>query len=186
MEDTQIISLFFQRSDNAIAEVQSKYDRLAKSVARRILPDERDVEECISDAYMRLWDAIPPNKPQSLSAYLMRIVRNVSLDKYNYNTAEKRSTALTSAFEELEAFLPTPETSIAEKLKNQEFEEFINRFLRRQSKEARIFFVRRYWYGENIREISESCGVGEAKVKSSLFRTRNKLRLEMEKEGIYL
>ena len=97
MEDTQIISLFFQRSDNAIAEVQSKYDRLAKSVARRILPDERDVEECVSDAYMRLWDAIPPNKPQSLSAYLMRIVRNVSLDKYNYNTAEKRSTALYSA-----------------------------------------------------------------------------------------
>jgi len=185
LEDIHIIELFFQRTEDAITEIQKKYGKLCQDVARRILPDQRDVEECINDAYFRVWASIPPKRPPSLEAYLARITRNLALDKYAYNTAAQRNTALTEAFEELEAYLSL-EDPAGEMTAEWEFHDFLNRFLRLQSKEARRFFLRRYWYGENIREIAQSCHVSEAKVKSSLFHTRTRLRDALEKVRNYI
>lgn len=179
MEDAQIIDLFFQRAEGAIARTQEKYGRLCLSVIGRILPDRRDIEECASDTYLKLWSAIPPARPRNFGAYLARIARNLALDRYDYNTADQRSTALTDAFEELEACLPESRSSQTEE---SVLRGFLNGFLRSQSPESRAFFLRRYWYGESVREIARDCGVTEGKVKSSLFRTRNRLREAMEKE----
>ena len=182
MEDQKIISLLLRRSETAIPVLQQKFGGLCRSIIANILPDHRDVEECIGDTYLRVWNSIPPQRPDRLDSYLARIARNVALDRYDYNMAFMRNTGLTMAYEELEACLliRNNEADAAE------FRSFINRFLRELAKEARVMFIRRYWYGESIAEIAVACGCGEEKVKSSLFRTRNKLREAMEKEEIYL
>lgn len=186
MGDQQIIQLFFQRCEEAITQTKKKYGALCRSVAQRLLTDPRDTEECVSDTYLRVWNAIPPERPRSLRAYLARITRNLALDRYNYNTAAQRSTALTDAFEELEPWIVAGQGDPDTELDTSELRRVLNGFLRRQSAEARVFFLRRYWYGESIREIAEECCVREAKVKTSLFRTRERLRAELEQERIRL
>lgn len=186
MEDEQIITLFFQRSPDALPETRRKYGALCQSVARKILPDQRDVEECVSDMLMRLWNAIPPERPRCLSAYIARITRNLSLDRYSYNMAEQRSTALTQAFEELEPWLPASTSDPEHAFDEKHFHTVMNDFLRTLPKEPRAFFLRRYWYGDSIREIADAFRVSEAKVKTSLFRTRQCLRETLYKEGIVI
>lgn len=180
MEDKQIIELFFARDEGAISAAEEKYSAMCRSVLRRILSDSRDVEECLGDVFLRLWNAIPPLRPLSLRAYTAKIARNAALDRYDHN---KRS-ELMSAFDELSPFIPDASQNVEDKAHADEFKTFINAFLRKQSKEARIFFVKRYFYGESISEIAIDCKCGEGKVKSSLFRTRNNLRKAMEKEGM--
>lgn len=182
MDDIQIIRLLFQRSDGAIDALQQKFGGLCKSIISNILSDVRDVEECINDTYLRVWNSIPPQKPARLDSYLARIARNIALDRYDYNTAGVRNTNLTLAFEELAACLPAGENETA----SAQFRHFINRFLRDLPKVSRMIFIRRYWYGESISQIANACSCSEEKIKSSLFRTRNKLRQAMIKEEIYL
>ena len=100
MGDDEILQLFFHRVEYAISAVEEKYGRLCRSVARGILKDERDVEECVNDTCMRAWNAIPPEKPRSLEAYLVRITRNLALDRYAYHHSQKRETALTEAYDQ--------------------------------------------------------------------------------------
>ena len=182
MEDLQIIGLLFQRSETAIFALQQKFGGLCRSIISNILPDNRDVEECMSDAFLRVWNSIPPQRPERLDSYIARIARNVALDRYDYNTASMRHTGLTLAYEELALYLPSRE----QETDAVEFKSFINRFLRGLPKQTRVMFVRRYWYGESVAEIAAAMKCGEEKVKSSLFRTRNKLREAMIKEEIYL
>lgn len=182
MDERQILKLLLQRSEKAIELLQDKYDKLCYSTARRILPDPRDAEECVSDAVLRVWNTIPPEKPRSLGAYIQRITRNLALDKYDYNNAACRQSALVSAFEELEPYLP----SGGKELEELEFRRVLNQFLRSLPEKTRICFIRRYWYGESVRELAEHCGLTEQMVKTLLFRTRNKMRQQLEKEGIRL
>ena len=183
-EDQQIVRLFFKRSEKAITYTRQKYGSLCISVARRILSDPRDAEECVNDTYLHAWNAIPPEKPDSLKAFLARITRNLALDRYDYNTADQRNTALTEAFEQLEPWLTVKTGESEAELDSAEINRVLNSFLRKQTLEARTLFLRRYWYGESIRELATACHMSESMVKSSLFRTRNKLRKELEKEGI--
>jgi len=183
LEDSDIVALSFQRDEHAVTEMQQKYGALCRSVIRRILPDARDAEECLNDTFLKAWNAIPPDRPRSLSAYLARIARNLALDRYDYNAAGRRRSALTEAFEELEESLFDVSDGPVQAAEESEFRRFLNHFLRSLPQDARIYFLRRYWYGESIREIASACGAGEEKVKSSLFRTRNRLRDEMEKAG---
>lgn len=182
MEDLQIIGLLFQRSETAIFALQQKFGGLCRSIISNILPDNRDVEECMSDAFLRVWNSIPPQRPERLDSYIARIARNVALDRYDYNTASMRNTGMTLAFEELALYLPSRE----QETDAVEFKSFINRFLRGLPKASRMMFIRRYWYGESIAQIADAFECSEEKVKSTLFRTRNKLRQAMIKEGIYL
>ena len=183
MEDVSIIELFFRRSERAIEEIRLKYEKLCAAIIRRIVPDSRDVEECVSDTWLRVWNSIPPDRPDSLKAYVARISRNLALDRYDYNSAEKRSTALTEAFEELEPCLPEAD-GYDQVERAGEFRIFINGFLRSLNEETRVIFVLRYWYGYNLAEIAKELSVSEPKIKSSLFRTRNRLLDAMTKEGM--
>ena len=182
MEDSQIIAFLFQRSEQAIRAIQEKYGGLCRSIVSNILPDFRDVDECISDTYLRVWKSIPPQHPDRLDSYIARVARNAALDRHDYNRANLRNSALTLAYEELEYALPSRDEAVDAMA----FRTFLNQFLRSQKKDARIMFLRRYWYGDSVQQIAAAFGCGEEKVKSSLFRTRNKLRNAMIKEGIYL
>ena len=186
MEDEQIIELFMCRSESAIHSLSEKYQRFCYSIIMKIVPDKRDVEECLNDLYLRIWNSIPPDCPNCLSAYLAKITRNIALDRYSYNTAKMRNSDLTTAFAELEPFLFTKTSSMEHYIDEYSFKEFINQFLRKQSKESRVFFIRRYWYGDSIKQIATENNVSEEKVKTSLFRTRSKLKLAMQKEDISL
>ena len=182
MEDGQIVSLYWQRSESAIVATQQKYGSYLLTIARNILSDPEDSEESVNDTYLAAWNSIPPQRPTRLDSYLARIARIIALDRYDYNMACMRNADLALAYEELEACLPSRNNE-ADAV---EFRSFINRFLRGLAKEARVMFIRRYWYGESVAEIAFACGCGEEKVKSSLFRTRNKLHTAMVKEEIYL
>lgn len=183
MEDSQIIDGFFRRDESAITAAQEKYEKRCLAAARHILPDDRDAEECVSDVWLRLWNAIPPERPRSLAAYITTVTRRAALDRYDYNRATQRRSDLTVAFEELEDCLSGPDEAQAA-VERQDFGRALNDFLHTLTRQSRTFFVRRYWYGESIREIAESCGAGEEKIKSSLFRTRQRLRKTLEKEGM--
>ena len=154
MEDLEIIGLLFQRSEAAVSALQQKFGGLCRSTISHILTDRRDVEECISDTYLRVWNAIPPQHPTRLDSFVARIARNVALDRYDYNTASMRNTGLTLAYEELALYLP----SRAQETDTVEFRTFLNRFLRSLPKTSRMMFIRRYWYGENISEIANAFG----------------------------
>lgn len=186
MEDQQIVDLFFSRSETAIQALSEKYQRLCYGITKNIIPDARDIDECLNDTYLRIWNSIPPERPLCLPAFLARVARNTALDRYAYNTAQKRNSNLAVAYEELEPYLCMSDSQCDTLIEQQHFKEFINRFLRMQSEESRIFFVRKYWYGDSVRDIAADCHVSEEKVKTSLFRTRNKLKSAMLKEEIFL
>ena len=112
MEDAQIIDHFFRRDPEAIRAAQEKYEKRCLAAARHILPDDRDAEECVSDVWLRLWNAIPPERPRSLAAYITTVTRRLALDKCDYNRAAQRRSDLTVAFEELEPYLATCTTAL--------------------------------------------------------------------------
>ena len=182
MDDLRIIELFFARDESAIAETAEKYGNYFFKIAHNVLNSPEDSEECVSDAYLRAWNSIPPNRPRSLRAFIGTIVRNLALDRYDKNNAEKRSgTAI--AIDELSECLPdgSRRESDTDELKNA-----INSFLESLPKQTRIIFMRRYWYLSSISEISKDMGMTEGAIKVLLHRTRKKFKAHLEKEGICL
>lgn len=186
MEDNQIIELYWQRQESAIAETRTKYGRYLSTISMNILKNTEDAEECVSDTYLHTWNSIPPNRPHVLKAYLGAIVRNLSLDCYKKRFAEKRrASRFTVLLSELEECLPSS-ASVEQTMEDKEIATQINAFLRTLSKEKQQIFVRRYFYCEELGEIGKTLGFSQSKIKSALFDTRKKLRMHLEKEGIVL
>jgi len=171
------------RSEDAIAKTDAKYGRLCRHIIRNILANEQDGEECVSDTYYSAWNAMPPRKPNVLSAFIGRIARNQALKKYEYITAEKRNPEAVRSLTELEDCVSGADTVEAE-LESKRIEKAISEFLWRQEEEKRAVFIRRYWYFESISTISGHSGFSESKVTSMLYQTRQKLRAHLESEGI--
>lgn len=183
MDDKQIIALFEARSQDAIAETKRKFDPLCRALAGKLLRSEEDVEECLSDTYLALWNAIPPAKPAPLSTFLAKITRNLAMKRLEHLSAEKRGADVTVSFEELDGcipFGPTPETVYEEK----ELARAIGDFLQKQSKQNRVIFLRRYYFFDSVKDIAAYMGCGEETVKSSLHRTRKKLKSYLIKEEL--
>lgn len=186
MLDEQIISLFFERDERAIEETQRKYGKLCLSVAKNILHDYEDALECENDAYLSLWNAIPPEKPENLHAFLGKITRNLALKKLRARNAEKRGGGETAAsLEELYECIPDTH-SFDEELRAKELADLLNRFLDALPREERRVFVCRYWYCDSIAEIAKQFGFTKSKVKMMLMRTRGKLSLYLREEGVLL
>ncbi len=186
MDDRQIVELFLQRSETAIAKTAEKYGAYCRCIANRILENDQDSEECVNDAFLRAWNAIPPQEPENLAAFLGKITRNLALDRYKYNRREKRGSGqVVLALEELDACIPAgtdPEQVMTERQLAAAF----NGFLASQPERKRKIFVRRYWYFSTVREIAEDFGISESNVKVILLRTRRELKRYLEKEGIAL
>lgn len=184
MDDKGIIALFFARDEKAIAQSDVKYGQYCRSISFNILCDHQDAEECTNDTYLQAWNTIPPTKPESLKAYLGRIVRNISLNKFKSKQTQKRkSDEFSAAYDELENVLASGQ-SIDEYIDEIHLKDLIETFLDKQTKENRKIFIARYWYFESISEISAKLGVSESKTKMSLLRMRNSLRNFLEQEGV--
>lgn len=184
MEDNEIIELYFNRSEDAISRTAGKYGSYCHTIAYNILQNTQDSEECVNDTWWKAWDAIPPCRPRHLAAFLGRITRNLSLDRYRQDTAQKRGGGeLAIALEELGECIAAP-GNLEHHGESMVITDALNCFLEALSPENRRIFLRRYWYLSSIRQIARDYDLTESKVKMSLFRSREQLKQILEKEGI--
>ena len=182
MEDTRILDLYWERSEDAIVQTARKYGRYCYAIAYQILDSEVDAEEIVNDTYLKVWNNIPPERPQVLSSYLGMICRQLSLNRHRERNAKKRGGGrVEEATEELAYCLPSYDPDPVEALY---LREALNRFLRDLPKQSRTVFLRRYWYFCSISDIARDCAMRESAVKMTLLRTRKRLKDFLRKEGI--
>ena len=181
MEDSKIIELFWKRDEAAIEESNKKYGKYCRTIAYNILRSTNDSDECVNDTWHNAWRTIPPEKPNKLQCFLGRITRNLALDRYSYNKAQKRNSDLESAIEEYYECIPNGETSLEDEVI---LKRLINEFLESLDSRARIIFLRRYWYALSVQEIAKKMGMSESHVSVILHRTRNRFKDYLKKEGI--
>lgn len=184
MEDSRIVQLYFERSEQAIAETDQKYGSYCYSIAYNILTNPEDAQECVSDTYYTAWKRIPPTRPRLLSAFLGKITRHISIDRWRRSAAYKRTGGqMPLALEELGDITgrgETPEETVGRK----ELVSAVNRFLLTLPKQERSVFLCRYWYLDGIETIAEKTGLTRGNISTMLHRTRKKLRDALEKEGL--
>ena len=177
-DDNYIVGLYFDRDERAIAATQDKYGGYCYKIAVNILGDGGYAEEVVSDAMLGVWNSIPPTRPQSLHAYIGKIARNAAINRYNKMHADKRSASeFAVSLDELDYCLPSAAQEVSDV---NDLSAHINGFLAEQKRVGRVMFVRRYFYCDSCNEIATRLGVSEAKVKTTLFRMRNKLKKHLE------
>ena len=182
MDDEKIIQLYFNRNDRAIDETAIKYGGTMYSVSYNILKSELDAEECVNDAYLGIWKAIPPTVPASLHSFACRITRNKSLDRYRAKIAKKRVQSDTVSLEEIADCLPS-ESSVSDELENERLTDILNEWLRSEAKTNRYIFIRRYWYMDSPEVISKHTGLSTSAVYARIDRMKKRLyRFLMERE----
>ncbi|MCL2499192.1 MAG: sigma-70 family RNA polymerase sigma factor [Defluviitaleaceae bacterium] len=178
MDDSRIIELFWQRSEDALTECKRKFGGYCRIIAKNILYNAEDADECVNDTLLRAWKAMPPEKPSRLKAFLGKITRNLALDRYEAAHSQKRGGGSMEAVLEELAEIPAPEaTGVGELVQS------INGFLRSEPTENADIFVKRYWYFHNVNEIADEYGCKANKVASILFRMRGRLKQKLESEG---
>ena len=182
LEDSKIISLFFERSEQAIEELNRKYGSAVKKTAANILNDRLDVEECVNDTYLRVWNDIPPHVPDPLAGYVCRIARNLAVNRYHANNAEKRRSNYDLVLDEIEECIPSG-VNVETDYEAKELTAAINRFLAALNKEDRFLFVRRYWYADSVTDLAAMTNGSANRISVRLFRLREKLRNSLMKEG---
>ena len=182
MDDLHIIELYFARDEQAVRETDRKYGKLCFRVVKNLLFNNEDSEECVNDTYLTLWNKIPPTRPINFMAYICKITRNLSLKKLEVSSAMKRSAIAIISLSEIEATLP--DHSIANGVNDEELGKLISSFLWNEKELDRNVFLRKYWFFDSISDIAERYSLSENNVKSMLFRTRNRLREFLRKEGI--
>lgn len=175
IHDEKIIELFFDRSEQAIRELDKKYGKACFKLSYNIVNNRQDAEECVNDSYLGMWNAIPPARPNPLLSFVLRIVRNLSVKMYWKNKAEKRNSEYTVAMQEVESFL-TASNSTEEEVEARELARMIEDFLDMQTVEDRVIFMRRYWFSDSYGDIAKKVGLSEKNVSVRLTRLRKKLR----------
>lgn len=185
VKDGEIIEMFFERSEQAIEELNNKYGKICRSLSYNIVNNRQDAEECVNDAYLGVWNAIPPARPDPLSAYLCKIVRNISLNLYWRREAGKRGGRYTVALGELEACIADPNTVEAE-VEARELAFIIGRFLDTLTLENRVIFMRRYWFSDSYRDIAGLVGLTEKNVSVRLARIRGKMKKYLAEREVFL
>ena len=185
MDDAKIVQLYWDRDEQAIPATAEKYENYCTTIARNILENCEDAEECVNDAYLGTWNAIPPQKPNPLLAFVCKIVRNVSIMRHRTNTAMKRNSSFDVAISEIEQCIASPET-VEEALEAKSLARIIERFLDTLTEENRVIFMRRYWFSDSYTDISNRTGLTEKNISVRLTRIRNSLRNYLVKEGVLL
>ena len=175
IDDKRIIELLFERSEKGLVELDVKYGKLCHKLSHNILNSRQDAEECVNDAYLGLWNAIPPTRPDPLRAYVCKVVRNISLKLYYKKEAEKRNSSYDMAMQELEDWLPAPDTVEAE-VEARELALMIEKFLDTLNDENSVIFLRRYWFSDTYAEIAERTGISEKSVSMRLVRIRKQMK----------
>ena len=181
LPDEDIVNLYFDRSEEAIAACQVKYGKSCHTVAYNILRSDEDAEECVNDTWLRAWNSIPPERPTRLGAWLSTVTRRLALTRYEKKTAAKRNGGMEASLEELSECVTAGSLTIADEVA---LSEAINGFLASLPTRTRMIFMRKYWYMDSIADIAKALGMGESAVKVTLHRTREKFRKHLAKEGI--
>ena len=183
MEDREIVTLYWQRSEDAIRETAAKYETYLTKVARNVLSDAEDSRECVNDTYLAAWNSMPEHRPEILSTYLGKITRQGAIDRFRKrNSLKRRASEYALSLSELEdsfADSSTPEQVLDEAL----LAEAVSVFLRSLPDRERNVFLGRYYFFDSVKEVAAYCGLSEANAKSILFRTRQKLKAYLESEG---
>lgn len=187
MDDEKIVDLYWQRAEDAIAETKKKYAKYCYSVAYGILRNNEDSEECVNETYLRAWNAMPTARPERLSTFLGKIVRNLSLNRYEKYCAGKRGAGQVElAWAELEECIADNGATVDKNIESELIVHTLNSFLTKLKPTHRKIFVRRYWNLDSVEKIAKDYCVSTTNVKQILFRIREKLRLKLKEEGISL
>jgi RNA polymerase sigma-70 factor (ECF subfamily) len=183
--DTHIIELFRNRDESALRECESNYGKLLIKISNGVLGNIEDSKECVNDTLLNAWNSIPPHNPANLTAYLCRIVRNISLNRWHEGRAKKRGGDF--LLTELTDCIPAPEFESAEsRVEGGELSKIIEKWLRGLPKEDRVIFMKRYWYGESLNTLAGENSTTAGKLAGKMFRLRAKLKETLEKEGVTL
>ena len=186
MEDKEIVQLYLDRSEQAIVETSAKYGNYCKSIAMNILNNLQDAEECVNDTYLKTWNSIPPHKPNLLSTFVGKIVRNISFNKYKANHSMKRGGyEVAVILDEISEIVSNSEAVEDEIIAN-ELAKSVNEFINGLSESKRYIFIRRYWYSDKITAIAHRCGRSENYVHVELNRMRKQLRNYLIERGYEL
>lgn len=178
MDDRNILDLLFARAEQAIAELQRRFGSRLYAIAMNLLTNPHDAEECVSDTYIAIWNAIPPKRPDPLAPYVYRAGRNIALNRLRSNTTHKRS-AYEVSLDELSDAIPARPDS------GRELGQAMDAFLSTITPESRAIFLRRYWFGDTVKNIAKAFRMTEGAVSVRLNRTRNALKAYLIKEGYY-
>ena len=184
MKDDEIIALYFRRDEDAIRQTELAYGGKLYNLSYRLLWNREDAEESVSDTYMKAWENIPPTKPTFFYAYLAKICRFLAMGKLDWNNAAKRKAEVVELSDEMENCIP--DAVHERQMEAKELGRLLDLFLEGLPKDSRLIFLRRYWYVDSVPEIAARYGMTESKVKMQLSRTKEKLRLFLEQEGIYV
>lgn len=183
MEDNRIVDLYWQRNERAINETAAKYGKYLHSISYHILSNDEDAEECVNDTYNDAWQSMPPHRPSILSTFLGKITRRISIDIWRKHSADRRGGGeMALALDELDECVSGNE-NVENEVERRGMQQKLNDFLLELPRLERQVFMCRYWYMDSISDIAKQFGYSESKIKSMLFRTRNKLRMMLEKEG---
>ena len=183
MDDSEIIALFERRDESAVEAVKEKYSAYLARTVKNVLFDDADVEECLSETYFRIWNKIPPAKPGNFALFIGKIARELAIDSYRTKTAQKRrGSEYELSLAEIGDLIPSEDTA-DEAVDAAFLKEKISEFLKQTPEKARRVFLRRYFFFDSVKTIAQTYGMSESSVKVTLFRTREKLRKILEKEG---
>lgn len=182
MDDTQLLTLLWSRAEGAISALAQAFGSRLYRTARNLLGSHEDAEETVNDTYLAVWNAIPPRQPQPLSAFVYRTGRNLALNRLRHNTAQKRS-GYEFSLQELETCIAGPD--LWEQLDANALGQALDAFLTRQPPTSRRIFLRRYWFGDAVKDIAQDMGMTESAVSVRLSRTRAQLKAYLTKEGFY-
>ena len=184
IEDEKIVDMYWERSEEAIAQTDVKYGKYCRYISFNILKSKEDSEECVNDTYLKAWDSMPPTRPSILSAFLGKITRNLSLDRYKFGNAKKRGRGqVVCVIDELKECIPS-NNNTEDIVDEMVLVETLNKFLSGLDEEKRKIFMRRYWYMSSVKEIANDYELTISKVKMVLLRARNDLKELLEKEGL--
>ena len=184
MDDEKIIDLFFERDQQGIRELDIKYGTTCRNLSYNIVNSRQDAEECVNDAYLGAWNAIPPTRPDPLRSYIVKIVRNISLKLYWSKGAAKRSGRYTIALEEIEGCIADRET-VEEEIEARELARIIEEFLDTLTAENRVIFLRRYWFADSYKDIAEFVGLSEKNISVRLTRIREKMKQYLMEREVF-
>ena len=185
MDDEKIINMFFERSEQGIHELDAKYGAICRNLSYNIVNSRQDAEECVNDAYLGAWNAIPPARPNPLLSYIVKIVRNISLKIYWRKEAAKRSGHYKIALEEIEGYIADQKT-VEDEIEARELARIIGEFLDTLTLENRVIFMRRYWFADSYKDIAEFMGLSEKNISVRLTRIREKMMQYLIEREVFI
>ena len=185
IDDEKIIDLFFERSEQGIRELDNKYGTVCHNLSYNIVNNRQDAEECVNDAYLGAWNAIPPVRPNPLLSYIVKIVRNISLKIYWRKEAAKRNGHYTIALEEIEGYIADQKT-VEDEIEARELARIIGEFLDTLTLENRVIFMRRYWFADSYKDIAEFMGLSEKNISVRLTRIREKMKQYLIEREVFV